>query len=133
MSTVVIFLPSLLVSTIPIVAGSYTARLAKRKAHMIALTAIAIVSLAIAAGTLAGHVSGLSFWEATIGALIAGAFGSALPLTAYFELGYRLRSRAALACCWLIGAVPLSVYLIVVIFMVAAQTRCAPNQYECPV
>jgi hypothetical protein len=133
MSIVLLFLPSLPASVIALIAGGYAARQARRRAHLVALTAIATVSLTIAAATLSGHVSGRSFWEAMVGAMIAGVFGSAIPLTAYFELGYRVRSRVALTCCWLLGALPLSIYLIVVTFIVVAQTRCAPHQYECPV
>jgi hypothetical protein len=133
MSIVLLLLPSLLVSAIPLAAGSYAARLTRRRAHLIALTGIAILSLAIAAETLSDRVGGRSFWEAILGATIAGIFGVAMPLTTYFELGYRVRSRAALACCWLLGALPLSVYLFVVSFIVVAQIRCAPHQYECPV
>jgi hypothetical protein len=133
MSIVLILLPSLLVSAIPIVAGICTARLARPRTHAIALAGIATLSLMIAAGTLAGHASDVSVSEALIGAMIAGVFGSAIPLTVYFELGYRVRSRVALACCWLISAVPLSFYVFIVLFIVVAQTRCAPHQYECPV
>jgi hypothetical protein len=133
MSIVLILLPSLLASAIPIVAGIYTARRARRRAHVIALTGIATLSFIIGVGTLAGHASGVSLPEAIIGAIIAGVFGSAAPLTVYFELGYRVRSRVALVCCWVIGAAPLAVYATIVLFIVAAQTHCAPNQYECPV
>jgi hypothetical protein len=133
MSIVLILLPSLVVSAIPILAGICMAHLARRRAHAIALAGIATLSLMIGAGTLAGHASNVSVPEALIGAMIAGVFGSAIPLTVYFELGYRVRSRVALVCCWLIGTVPLSFYVIIVLFIVVAQTRCAPNQYECPV
>jgi hypothetical protein len=151
----VMLLPSLVVSTVPILAGMGAARLAgrphlapagqtrhatlratwllaRRRAHPIALLCIAALSAALGYATFTGHSSEVSASQALLGAVIAGLFGAALPLAVYFELGYWVRSRAALVICWLAGAIPLFWYAVIVFLMVTAKIDCRPEQYECP-
>jgi len=126
-------LPALLASAIPIAAGISSARLARRRVQAIALTVIATLSLIFGAWVFSEHAGDVSVGRALIGATIAAVFVGAIPLTVYFELGYRLRSRFALLCCWVIGAGPLYFYAIILLFAVVAMTQCRPNQYECPI
>lgn len=126
-------LPALVASAIPLAAGIGLARLARRKVHAIALTVIAALSLVFGGWVFSEHTGNVSVGRALTGAMIAAVFLGAIPLTVYFELGYRVRSRFALLCCWVIGSGSLYFYAIILLLVVVTQVQCAPHQYECPI
>jgi hypothetical protein len=128
-----IFLVPALVTLAPILVGLGVSRFGGRWAHAVVLAVIVGISLALGVATFSQHSSEVSASRALGGSVIAGALGGLLPLTAYFELGYRVRSRIVLIVCWLVSVVPFYYYAIVLVLLVAAQTNCTPDQYECPV
>jgi len=124
--------PALVASAIPMAFGIYLARRAGRRVHITGLALIATLSVIFGALVFFEHASDVSVGRALIGAAIAAVFAGVIPLTVYFELGYRLGSRFALLCCWVIGAGPLYFYGIILLLIIVTQTQCTPHQYECP-
>lgn len=120
------------VIAIPLTAGRLTARLGGW-AHACALAVILALSAGIGTGAYLQHASEVPPSRAQIGAAVAAVFAGLLPLLAYFEVGYWLRSRIALALIAISTAVPLLYYGFVAAFAVADLTNCTAGQYECPI
>jgi hypothetical protein len=122
----------LVVSPAPIVAGAIVASDATTGRAQ-EIIGIAIFSAVFGASTFGVNVEEAGFGRALLGALIAAFLVGVVPVAIYFELGYRIRSRAGLAVCWVITVAPLVVYLALALFLVARIGGCAPMQYECPI
>lgn len=121
------------VSSAPVLVGRGFARLRSRRAHRAALLAIVAVSLGIGAWAYVERASGVPDSRALIGASIATMFVGLLPLTVYFEVGFWVRSRIALAVFVLVAAVPLIFYGFIALLAVSTYTECTAGQYECPI
>lgn len=121
------------ISSAPVLAGRLVARRGIRRGHLAALVVIATASLAIGVWAYAEHFPEVPDSRALVGGVLAAVFVGLLPLTAYFEIGFWVRSRIALLIVVAVTAVPLLCYGFVVLLIVSSFTNCTAGQYECPI
>jgi len=123
------FLPFLLFAIPPAIA---TLAGAKRIDIRLAVLVAVLAGVAVAVSLLGDRgrdVETVAFVEG----IALGGVLTALPLLAYFAIGWWLSQRpVVLALVWLVSLAPFFVYLFFAALGVADLVSCGPDAYECP-
>jgi hypothetical protein len=128
MNTVVLlYLLALLV--LPVGVGRAIRRFERgRLVQVLASVAILAAGLGFGAWTMSGHNPAVSEAQAIWAGLRAALLLVALPAFAFFQLGYRVRSRVVLAVVWISALVPVGIYLLIVGLGVVVSLSCSNAQ-----